>query len=154
LGLSERPEARLYRAAIYERDGRYDEANVAYRTLIRGSAPNSPCRREASLAILREAIHAINSGMVGPAMDDLREVLEADPTNFKAIYVMQLACLRCGKRDEVIGLGKQLDAICQRFQHPVMDAVRSAGQQNNFVSALDRDDLTSAIEAYQKAQSP
>jgi tetratricopeptide (TPR) repeat protein len=154
IGQSYRPEAVLYRATIREREGRLIEANKLYRALMRDAAPDSPCRREACRAILRDAIHALNSGAVEPAMAELHEVLQADPTNIKAIYALQLACVRSGKRDEVVNLAARLEVICARYQHPIKDTVRSASHHNNFVSALDQDDLTSAVEAYQKAQAP
>jgi tetratricopeptide (TPR) repeat protein len=154
IGQSDRLEARLYRASTYERENRLIEANALYLALLGETAPNSPCQREACRAVLRDAIHALNSGSVGRAMEELHMVLQADPTSIKAIYVLQLACVRTGKRDELLELGGRLETVCLRFQHPLKDAVRSAGHHNNFVSALDRDDLTSAIEAHQKAHLP
>jgi hypothetical protein len=154
LGQPDRLEARLYRATIFERDGRLAESLARYRAVLRDAPLDSPCEREACRGILRDAIHAMNSGDLERAANELREVLETDPASIEAIYLLQLACLRTGKHGEVVALNKQLDEICRRFQHPCADAVRSASQQNTYMSALDRDDLRSAVEAYQKAKVP
>ncbi len=153
-GRTDRLEAQLYLAAIHEREGRLTEANELYRTVLRDAPAEDPCRREACRAVLRNAIHALNSGSVEPAIQQLREVLAVEPANIKAIYVLQLACIRSGKRDETDRLIDQLEFVYGRFQHPVKDTVRCASYHNGFVSALEQDDLRAAIEARRKSQSP
>ena len=88
-------------------------------------------------------------------MDELHEVLEADPTNMKAIYVLQLACVRGGQRDEVAGLDRpaRSDLRALSASDQGRGAVRTATTTDLFPLSIDGD-LTSAIEAYQKAKAP
>jgi tetratricopeptide (TPR) repeat protein len=153
-GQSDRLEAHLYRATMHEREGRLPEANQLYRTVLRDAPADDPCRREACRAVLRDAIHALNSGSIEPAIEQLREVLAVEPANIKAIYVLQLACVRSGRTNEMHRLVDQLEFVYGCFQHPLKDTVRCASYHNGFVSALEQDDLTAAIEARRKSQSP
>jgi tetratricopeptide (TPR) repeat protein len=154
LGDGERPESLLYRANLLERASRYAEAADGYGRVLANAPADSACAREASRALLRCAIHDLNSGQVERAIDALSAVLDREPCNLKANFTLQLAFLRSGRGDELTRLVDEMRAVYAWFQTPGKKPVLSFAHHNLFVAALDAGRPDEALRQYRRSQRP
>jgi tetratricopeptide (TPR) repeat protein len=148
------PETKLYIASRFESEGRYVEADSVYRSVILDNPSGTPSRREACRALLRDAVHALNSGRIDAAKAQLQEVLAAEATNLKANYTLQLVYLRSGEHLELDNLVSRIHKVYSFFQTPVKDAALSAFYSNSMAAALMADEPAMARNAYRKAVQP
>jgi tetratricopeptide (TPR) repeat protein len=147
-------EAELYFATRLEAEGRFAEAADRYRSLMHEGVVGSPVRRESCRALLRSAIHDLNSGRTDTAERDLREVLIVEPTNLKANYTLQLACVRAGRREELAELVDRFARIYSAFQALSKDSALSFAHSNRMAASLDADEASIARSAYRKSVHP
>ena len=139
--------ASLFVANLLEREGFTERALEQYELLALDSERPSALRREACRGMLRSAVNTLNSGSISDGMDQLRRVLTVEPCSLKANYVLQLACLHSGRRQELSPLVDRIYAIYACFRFPNKKVVLAASHQNEFFTAVQADDLGQAMES-------
>jgi len=156
-------EGRLFEAVLLERQGHFAQAFETFEQLLVESPPGSAVRREAIRALLRAAIHALNTGRNEQAIAQLEAVVEADPCNIKANYALQLACLRTGRRADLERLVSELTAVYRWFQMPTKTIVLANSHENLLLAtspeyaaltAVDPTDAETVVRALHKARRP
>jgi tetratricopeptide (TPR) repeat protein len=116
--------ARLYRASVLEQSGCRYQADLVCAQLMAESPDGSAVRREACRSLLRSAIDEVNAGRNNEAMNGFEAILAVDPCNLKAVYGMQLACLRAGHYQRAVALARRIDATYVYFQFPSRQATQ------------------------------
>lgn len=135
------PEARLYRAKVLQSEGLLDEAEETFGSLL-VSEPDGPVRRESARGVLRRGIRKLNAGEVGSAIQSLEAVLEADATNLKANYVLQLAYLRASRFDSLRSLTRTMRRTYLFFRSDLRLPILATAQENvAYASYLENDPL-------------
>jgi tetratricopeptide (TPR) repeat protein len=147
------PEAALYRAKVLQGLGRFEEAETLFESLVVGPGPG-PVRREASRGLLRRGIRELNSGETNSAVVTLETVLDVDPCNVKANYVLQLAYLRAGRFDTIDDLVARMRATYKFFHDDTKMPVLAAAQENAAYAAYLQDDVPTAHALWQALGDP
>ena len=145
------PAARLYAAQRLDRQGFDAQARARYERLIGDTPDESPVQREAVRAILRMGIDDLNSGSTAPAIATLLYVLEREPCNLKALYVLQLAGLRASRFDLVrMGAGRMIE-VYRRFDTLTKDPILAACNENLAAAAFLEGHLDEALSFHNTA---
>jgi hypothetical protein len=154
MGWSHLPEARLFAANIVERQGMYDQALEVDRDLVVHMPPDSAVHREASRALLRAGIYALNGGRLDRATELLEAVLHDEPCSLKANYALQLAYLRSSRHRDLVRLVDRIVATYQYFQFPTKSVVMSSSNDNLFLDAVRNGDMGTALHRASKVRNP
>jgi hypothetical protein len=133
------PEATLYQARVLETQGKREEAETFFASLLSDDAVPGPVRREAARGILRRGIRELNSGETVPAIQSLEAVLAADPCDVKANYVLELAYLRAARFASVADLAVRLRATYRFFRDDAKMSVLASAQENVAYAAYLQD---------------
>jgi tetratricopeptide (TPR) repeat protein len=147
-------EGRLFRANLMERQGRYAQAMQVYKALVAETPSDGAVHREAVRSILREATHALNGGRFDDAITWFEAVLREEPCSLKANYGLQLTYLRSGRRAEVDGLVRRIEATYAYFQMPTKDIVLALSHENAMFAALRDGDVDATFRAAVKVRKP
>ena len=154
LGRLDSPQARIYRAELYERQGQHSVAERDYRDIMMSSARGTSVHHEACLGLLRIGIVAFNAGLINRATELIETVLAQEPCNIKANFVLQLAYLRTSRRPELERLVKRVERIYARYQFPTKMLIVSFSHENAKLAAYLAGDLEDAIIHDFRAKHP
>lgn len=146
--------AKLHHATLLEREALYQQSLNGYREVISHAPIGSALRREASRALLRFAVHSMNSGDNTQAVEQLEELLALEPCNLKAIYMLQIAYLRCGKTRELYDLVDHLYETCSYLQFPTKRILLATVQQHATYAAMLDDDIDETWARWTKMRRP
>lgn len=122
--------AALYRATILDRQGSSAPAREAFNALVANEPADSAVHREAVSALLRSSIRALNSGQAEEAVATLACVLAHDPCNVKALYTLQLACLRTAQLKRVPPLVARMHGVYRFFTTKTKAPVIASAYEN------------------------
>ncbi len=139
------PAAEFYRAFRLARDGYTQQAEAAMLAALANAEPRSVWQRELVKGLLARAISELNSGQASPAIALLETVLAADPCNLKANYVLQIACARAGRPEELQLLVTRLKQTYRFLNTPTKRSVLASGQELLAAAELQRDRPTPAL---------
>ena len=148
------PFGALYEANRLERLGEYKTALDAYRKVAATYADHVAVRREATRAVLRSAVHALNGGRFAEAEREFRETLHIDPCHLKARYGLQLTLLRRGDYEGVLQEAAIFDDLCRTFRFPSRKMIASAAQQHAYLAAYRSGDMTAAWRRWLQMRFP
>jgi hypothetical protein len=154
LGRLDSPQARIYRAELYERQGQDAVAEHDYRDIMTSVERDTPVHHEACLGLLRIGIVALNTGHSNRATELIETVLEQEPCNIKANFALQLAYLRTSRRSELEQLVKRVERIYARYQFPTKMLIVSFSHENAKLAAYLAGDLEDAIIHDFRAKHP
>jgi hypothetical protein len=148
-------EATLHRAKMMQRQGRLEQADVLFVSII-GANPNEGdmVRREAVRGLLRRGIEKLNSGEPKAALETLETVARADPCNLKANYALQLASLRAMRLESVDALAARMRTVYRYFHTLTKLPVLGAAQENVALAAYLQGDALAAHLAWKKLADP
>ena len=154
LGFRDTPEALVYLASWYEEDSRSFEAeSIWLNVLERGGLPGA-IRRECLRALLRRAIHDLNSGQTDHAAELLERILMEAPASLKANYALQLAYLRTERCAELHELVERMHWIYACFQVPTVHPVLATGHENLCLAQYRQEDASGAYASWQRIRKP
>jgi hypothetical protein len=154
LGRLDSPQAQIYRAELYERQGQDSVAEHDYRNIMVSVARGTPVHHEACLGLLRIGIVALNTGLITRATELIETVLAQEPCNLKANFALQLAYLRASRRPELERLVKRVERIYARYQFPTKMLIVSFSHENAKLAAYLAGDLEDAIIHDFRAKHP
>ncbi len=144
-------ESRFYVAQQLDRQGFVAQARQRYERLISETAEETPMRREALRAILRMGINDLNSGSAAHALDTVQYVLEREPCNLKALYVVQLAGLRTARFELVRVSAARMMEMYARFNTLTKAPVLAACNENLAAAAFQEGRLAEALALHNTA---
>jgi len=153
-GQLESPEARLFRANLTERSGRYAQATAIYLSLLETLPRTCAVHHEACRAVLRSAVNCLNGGANEQAIVELRRVLDAQPTNIKANYALGLALLRAGRGEELDRIVEKQCCVLTCFQFPNKKAVLADAHRQRLMAALAAGETEQATALLTKVKKP
>lgn len=148
------PQSRHYAALILEQEGAHHAALKEYETIIADPQTPKPLLREARRALLRQAIHRVNSMQYEQAYVLLRALMLQEPYALKANYALQLTCLHTGRFRELDRLDKMLKATYGKIKVLNKAAVLAFSHDNNALAHYQMDSLERARELKQKSIKP
>ena len=137
--------AALHRATVLDRQGFAARAQTDFVALLADAPPGSAVQRAAGCALLRSGIQALNSGQTEVAAALLDSVLAVDPSNVKALYALQLACLRAPRPDRLPALVARTDAAYRFFSTRTKAPVVAAAYENAALAAQGRGQTDEAL---------
>lgn len=124
------PAAAFYRAQRLAEEGFAQQARDAMLAELAAAAPGSVAQRELVKGLLSRAIAELNSGQANPAIALLETILAADPSNLKANYVLQIACARAGRLDQLHLLAARMKETYRFLNTPTKRSVLGATQEH------------------------
>lgn len=148
------PLTELLSANLKERAGRNDEAEQIYLRLLNEEQYGWTLQREAGRGLLRAAINKVNSGDNENGARYLETIIDWDPSNLKAIYVLQLTCLRTGDTARLEELVEHCAVVYACFRFPNKRVVLAAGHQNLMLANIREGDTDTAWEHAIKMRHP
>jgi hypothetical protein len=148
------PEAALYGAKVLQRDGRYEEADSIYGSLVVSDDSGDAVLREAARGLLRRGIRQFNSGEASASIASLEAVLRADPCNVKANYVLQLAYLRAGRFDALRDIAGRMRDTYHFFSDDTKLPILAAMQENLAIADYLNGEPAAALAAWQTLGDP
>ena len=141
----------LYKANQLERESFYQQALQMYRE---SSGGDATVRREATRALLRYSVQAINSGNTLEAIELLREILRLEPSSLKALYMLQIASLRSDDDDGMREAVQRMYAICEHLRFPTKRVLLATSQQHSMYAAMLNGEVQAAWEHSAKMKRP
>ena len=154
LGRLDSPQAQVYRAELYERQGHASVAEHDYREIMMSVERGTQVHHEACLGLLRLGIVAFNTGLIKRATELIETVLVQEPCNLKANFALQLAYLRTSRRVDLERLVKRVERIYARYQFPTKMLIVSFSHENAKLAAYVAGDLEDAIIHDFRAKHP
>jgi|GEM_PF-2107123 len=149
---SESEFSTLYRANQLERESFYQQALQLYRESSRGE--DATVRREATRALLRYSVQAINSGNNLAAIELLHEVLRLEPCSLKALYMLQIASLRSDDDSGLREAVQRMYAICEHLRFPTKRVLLATSQQHSMYAAMLNEEVHAAWQHSAKMKRP
>jgi hypothetical protein len=148
------PAAAFHRAQRLAEDGFAQQARDAMLAELSVAPPGSALQRELVKGLLSRAIAEMNSGQLNPAIVLLETILAADPANLKANYVLQLACVRAGRLDELRLLTVRMRETYRFLNTPTKRSVLAAAQEHLAVAELASGGPAQALAHWRHAKRP
>lgn len=137
--------AALHRANLLDRQGYSAQAREEFDAILTGEPSDSPLHREAVSALLRSSIRALNSGQAETAVETLDRVLAQDPCNVKALYTLQLACLRTSQFERVPSLVARMHGVYRYFTTKTKAPVIASAYENGALAEYQRGQTGEAL---------
>ncbi len=144
LGIPTRTAA-LHRARQLDHQGFSTQARHEFDAILAAVPPDSALHRETVSALLRSSIRALNSGQAEAAVATLDCVLAHDPCNVKALYTLQLACLRASQFERVPVLVARMDAVYRYFSTKTKTPVIASAYENGALAEYLRGHADEAL---------
>lgn len=129
LGL-ETPSVALRRATLLDQQGFTTRAREEFNALLATAPAGSALQRETVSALLHSSIRSLNRGQAQSAVESLDCVLEHDPCNVKALYTLQLACLRTSQFERLPSLVARMEEGYRFFTTRTKAPVIAAAYEN------------------------
>jgi hypothetical protein len=142
----------LFEAVGTERRGQYDVAFESFQQLAEVDDP--AIVRESLRAILRYAIQDFNSGRTELATHRFKFVLERQPCNFKAIYLLQICYLCQNQVSEVESMSQWMDKATDHLSFHSKRIFRATTERYAAIAASQGSDPVRTWIHHRKAKNP
>lgn len=139
------PAAALHHAALLDREGYSAQARDEYDSILGNEHSGSALHRESVSALLRSSIRALNSGHAEVAVEALDCVLAHDHCNVKALYTLQLACLRTSRLERVPSLVARMDGVYRFFTTKTKSPVIASAYENAALAEYQHGQMDEAL---------
>ena len=127
---------------------------MEYEQLLADTPNGSAVHREASRALLRYAVHSLNSGDNIQATAQLDRSLALEPCNLKTIYMLQIAALRGGDHNRLYQLVDYTYLLCDHLRFPTKKVILATTQQHALYAAMLDHDIDGAWYRMNKMRRP
>ena len=148
------PHAAIYHANTLEQDAFYSQALDEYEQILETTVAGSAVHREAARALLRYAVHSLNSGDNIQATAQLEHSLAIEPCNLKTIYMLQIAALRNSQHDRLFDLVDYTYELCDHLRFPTKKVILATTQQHALYAAMQDGDIDAAWFRMNKMRRP
>lgn len=142
----------LLHAIGKERRGQYDAAYDSFVSLI--DAEDPAISREALRAIQRYAVQDFNTGRTELAAQRLEVVLARQPSNFKAIHLLQICYLRQNRLADVETMSRRMVMATNQLNFHSKKIFRATVERNSAIAALLANDAHRAWLHSIEAKNP
>ena len=139
------PATALRAATLLDSQGFHAQARDEFKTVLSIAPQYSALHREAVRGLLRSSIRLLRSGDAEAAVGTLDCVLEHDPCNIKALYALQLACLRTARFERLPKLVARFDEVYRFFNTDTKAPVVAAACENGALAEYLRGNIGEAL---------